>query len=93
MLHIDPIKKLSSRVLWLSFWAEVHYNSLYPEGRFETHHHRDVHSGACFVSKTQIGSRVAYLWCDGNPEICYIKIMLNSVSRILTATIAMKMVA
>jgi len=32
VLHIEPAKKRSSRVLWLSFWAEVHYNSLYPAG-------------------------------------------------------------
>ncbi|EFN54571.1 hypothetical protein CHLNCDRAFT_13137, partial [Chlorella variabilis] len=31
VLWIDPQEQRSRRVLWLSFWAEVHYNSLYPE--------------------------------------------------------------
>lgn len=32
-LEIAPRGVLrSSRVLWLSFWAEVHYNSIYPKG-------------------------------------------------------------
>ncbi|KAL6781409.1 hypothetical protein ACKKBG_A11040 [Auxenochlorella protothecoides x Auxenochlorella symbiontica] len=32
-LEIAPRGGLrSSRVLWLSFWAEVHYNSIYPKG-------------------------------------------------------------
>ena len=30
IIDIKPQKTLHSRVLWLSFWAEVHYNSLYP---------------------------------------------------------------
>ncbi|KAI3424973.1 hypothetical protein D9Q98_008354 [Chlorella vulgaris] len=29
LLFIEPHQQRSSRVLWLSFWAEVHYNSLY----------------------------------------------------------------
>jgi hypothetical protein len=30
IIDIKPQKTLHPRVLWLSFWAEVHYNSLYP---------------------------------------------------------------
>lgn len=30
VLDIQPDKATSQRVLWLSFWAEVHYNSLVP---------------------------------------------------------------
>ena len=30
IIDIKPQKTLHQRVLWLSFWAEVHYNSLYP---------------------------------------------------------------
>ncbi|GFH16550.1 OTU domain-containing protein, partial [Haematococcus lacustris] len=30
VLTILPESTKSQRVLWLSFWAEVHYNSLYP---------------------------------------------------------------
>ena len=32
IIDIQPQKELHPRVLWLSFWAEVHYNSLYPSG-------------------------------------------------------------
>ncbi len=31
VIKIDPSRKQSERVLWLSFWAEVHYNSIYPK--------------------------------------------------------------
>ncbi len=30
VIYIDPAAKRSPRTLYLSFWAEVHYNSLYP---------------------------------------------------------------
>ncbi|EFJ43151.1 hypothetical protein VOLCADRAFT_96682 [Volvox carteri f. nagariensis] len=30
LIYIDPATRLSPRTLYLSFWAEVHYNSLYP---------------------------------------------------------------
>eukprot|EP01026_Neomeris_dumetosa_P069242 TRINITY_DN6832_c1_g1_i1.p1 TRINITY_DN6832_c1_g1~~TRINITY_DN6832_c1_g1_i1.p1 ORF type:complete len:167 (-),score=7.89 TRINITY_DN6832_c1_g1_i1:404-904(-) len=30
-LELKPKQLKSQRVLWLSFWAEVHYNSLYPQ--------------------------------------------------------------
>ncbi|GLC45796.1 hypothetical protein PLESTB_001155200 [Pleodorina starrii] len=30
VIYIDPADKRSPRTLYLSFWAEVHYNSLYP---------------------------------------------------------------
>ncbi|KAG1676758.1 hypothetical protein FOA52_005047 [Chlamydomonas sp. UWO 241] len=29
-IKIKPQKARSTRVLWLAFWAEVHYNSIYP---------------------------------------------------------------
>ena len=32
IIDIKPQEVLHPRVLWLSFWAEVHYNSLYPSG-------------------------------------------------------------
>ena len=35
IIDIKPQKTLHSRVLWLSFWAEVHYNSLYPSGSLD----------------------------------------------------------
>lgn len=35
VIDIYPREVKSSRVLWLSFWAEVHYNSLYPRGDLE----------------------------------------------------------
>ncbi|PRW45646.1 OTU domain-containing protein isoform X1 [Chlorella sorokiniana] len=31
LIEVEPRERKSSRVLWLAFWAEVHYNSLYPE--------------------------------------------------------------
>ncbi|CAM6098513.1 unnamed protein product [Calypogeia fissa] len=31
-IEILPDRILSNRVIYLSFWAEVHYNSIYPEG-------------------------------------------------------------
>ncbi|PKA47789.1 OTU domain-containing protein 5 [Apostasia shenzhenica] len=31
-VEIMPINQKSKRVIFLSFWAEVHYNSIYPEG-------------------------------------------------------------
>jgi len=31
LIEITPKKLKSHRVLWLSFWAEVHYNSIYPD--------------------------------------------------------------
>ncbi|KAL0927167.1 hypothetical protein M5K25_001330 [Dendrobium thyrsiflorum] len=31
-IEIMPIDQKSKRVIFLSFWAEVHYNSIYPEG-------------------------------------------------------------
>ena len=30
VITVDPVAKMCDRTLWLSFWAEVHYNSLYP---------------------------------------------------------------
>ena len=32
IIDIKPQDTKHPRVLWLSFWAEVHYNSLYPSG-------------------------------------------------------------
>jgi len=29
VIEISPRVKRSERVLWISFWAEVHYNSIY----------------------------------------------------------------
>jgi hypothetical protein len=29
VIEIQPTAKRSERVLWISFWAEVHYNSIY----------------------------------------------------------------
>jgi hypothetical protein len=29
VIEIQPKLKRSERVLWISFWAEVHYNSIY----------------------------------------------------------------
>lgn len=31
-IEILPVVEKSRRVICLSFWAEVHYNSIYPEG-------------------------------------------------------------
>uniref|UniRef100_A0A453MJU7 OTU domain-containing protein n=1 Tax=Aegilops tauschii subsp. strangulata TaxID=200361 RepID=A0A453MJU7_AEGTS len=31
-IEILPVVQKSNRVICLSFWAEVHYNSIYPEG-------------------------------------------------------------
>lgn len=31
MLRVRPLP-VTSAVIFLSFWAEVHYNSIYPEG-------------------------------------------------------------
>jgi hypothetical protein len=31
LIKIEPKQTQSQRVLWLSFWAEVHYNSIYPK--------------------------------------------------------------
>lgn len=31
-IEIMPVDQKSKRVIFLSFWAEVHYNSIYPEG-------------------------------------------------------------
>ncbi|XP_010112213.2 uncharacterized protein LOC21396225 isoform X1 [Morus notabilis] len=33
-IEILPHAQKSNRVIFLSFWAEVHYNSIYPEGEF-----------------------------------------------------------
>ena len=30
LIEITPKSRRHPRVLWLSFWAEVHYNSIYP---------------------------------------------------------------
>ncbi|XP_074582850.1 OVARIAN TUMOR DOMAIN-containing deubiquitinating enzyme 12-like isoform X2 [Curcuma longa] len=35
-IEILPSVEKSKRVICLSFWAEVHYNSIYPEGEFPT---------------------------------------------------------
>ncbi|XP_020261359.1 uncharacterized protein LOC109837500 isoform X2 [Asparagus officinalis] len=35
-IEILPNVQKSKRVIFLSFWAEVHYNSIYPEGDFPT---------------------------------------------------------
>jgi len=32
LIEITPLEVKHPRVLWLSFWAEVHYNSIYPAG-------------------------------------------------------------
>lgn len=31
IIDIQPKKLKSRRVIWMSFWAEVHYNSIYPD--------------------------------------------------------------
>lgn len=31
VIKIEPMEKKSNRTLWISFWAEVHYNSIYPK--------------------------------------------------------------
>ncbi|CAO2830399.1 unnamed protein product [Amaranthus hypochondriacus] len=36
-MEIIPKIQRSKRVIFLSFWAEVHYNSIYPEGDAEMH--------------------------------------------------------
>ncbi|KAJ4778684.1 Cysteine proteinases superfamily protein [Rhynchospora pubera] len=33
-IEILPAVQKSTRIIFLSFWAEVHYNSIYPEGEF-----------------------------------------------------------
>ncbi|KAH7662847.1 Ubiquitinyl hydrolase 1 protein [Dioscorea alata] len=35
-IEILPINEKSKRVIFLSFWAEVHYNSIYPDGEQPT---------------------------------------------------------
>lgn len=30
VISIDPVLTMGTRLLYLSFWAEVHYNSIYP---------------------------------------------------------------
>lgn len=35
-IEIQPNTQKSERVIFLSFWAEVHYNSIYPEGDVST---------------------------------------------------------
>ncbi|KAJ0972510.1 hypothetical protein J5N97_020469 [Dioscorea zingiberensis] len=35
-IEILPVSQKSNRVIFLSFWAEVHYNSIYPEGEQPT---------------------------------------------------------
>ncbi|XP_073112392.1 OVARIAN TUMOR DOMAIN-containing deubiquitinating enzyme 9-like [Elaeis guineensis] len=35
-IEILPNVQKSKRVIFLSFWAEVHYNSIYPEGELPT---------------------------------------------------------
>ncbi|KAJ0967329.1 hypothetical protein J5N97_024246 [Dioscorea zingiberensis] len=35
-IEILPVVQRSKRVIFLSFWAEVHYNSIYPEGELPT---------------------------------------------------------
>lgn len=37
-IEILPQIQKSGRVIFLSFWAEVHYNSIYPEGEFPSSH-------------------------------------------------------
>ncbi|XP_027363197.1 uncharacterized protein LOC113870874 [Abrus precatorius] len=37
-IEILPQRQKSGRVIFLSFWAEVHYNSIYPEGELPTSH-------------------------------------------------------
>lgn len=32
VLAIEPFSKMTNKVLYLSFWAESHYNSVYPAG-------------------------------------------------------------
>jgi hypothetical protein len=32
IIEIQPLKVKSEKVVWLSFWAELHYSSLYPKG-------------------------------------------------------------
>nr|XP_043631933.1 OVARIAN TUMOR DOMAIN-containing deubiquitinating enzyme 9 isoform X2 [Erigeron canadensis] len=35
-IEILPFAQKSKRIIFLSFWAEVHYNSIYPEGELPT---------------------------------------------------------
>lgn len=35
-IEILPCAQKSNRIIFLSFWAEVHYNSIYPEGELPT---------------------------------------------------------
>ncbi|KAK4343024.1 hypothetical protein RND71_038840 [Anisodus tanguticus] len=34
-IEILPMNQNSNRVIYLSFWAEVHYNSIYPQGEWQ----------------------------------------------------------
>ncbi|KAG0478202.1 hypothetical protein HPP92_012921 [Vanilla planifolia] len=36
-IEIIPANQKSKRVIFLSFWAEVHYNSIYPKGELPSH--------------------------------------------------------
>lgn len=52
VLLISPV---FSAVIHLSFWAEVHYNSIYPEGGNHLHtsmnrHHGDVENGKLYYT-------------------------------------------
>lgn len=42
-IEILPKDKTPSRELWLSFWSEVHYNSLYQAGEVPTRTHKKKH--------------------------------------------------
>ncbi|KAL0020195.1 hypothetical protein WJX79_009352 [Trebouxia sp. C0005] len=45
VIEIQPQGQIQSqRVLYLSFWAEVHYNSVYPQGEAPNHSNQHVNS-------------------------------------------------
>ncbi len=52
------------RPLWISFWAEVHYNSLYPEEEPGEQHEEPLHG----LRKFLLGHRL-HMLCRGCPVV------------------------
>lgn len=50
-IEILPKVQMSKRVIFLSFWAEVHYNSIYPEGEVPEGEHKRRKGWSLFGNK------------------------------------------
>ena len=63
VISIEPVHGRGDRILYLSFWAEVHYNSIYPATDPPTHPADSPDSGKPhkFLGSRRLGKQLSKL--------------------------------